>query len=73
MKSINRKCRNNLHYFDYHYLSKKDIIILDKYQDLYLNNILDTFDSCIFLKFGMFYNIELSLAKLKYFSQTKGK
>lgn len=66
--SINRKCRNNLHYSDYHYLSKKDITILYKYQDLYLNNVLETFDSYIFLKFGIFYNIGLSLAKLEYWS-----
>lgn len=71
--SINRKCRNNLHYSDYHYLSKKDITILDKYQDLYLNNILEIFDSCIFLKFGIFYNIDLSLAKLQYLSRTDRK
>lgn len=71
--SINRKCRNNLHYSDYHFLSKKDITILDKYQDLYLNNVLETFDSYIFLKFGIFYNIGLSLAKLEYWSRTDGK
>lgn len=71
--SVNRKCRNNLHYSDYHFLSKKDITILDKYQDLYLNNVLETFDSYIFLKFGIFYNIGLSLAKLEYWSRTDGK
>ena len=71
--SINRKCRNNLHYSDYHYLSKKDITILDKYQNLYLNNVLETFDDYIFLKFGMFYNIGLSLAKLEYWSRKDRK
>ena len=71
--SVNRKCRNNLHYSDHHFLSKKDITILDKYQDLYLNNVLETFDSYIFLKFGIFYNIGLSLAKLEYWSRTDGK
>ena len=70
---INRKCRNNLQYSDYHFLSKKDITILDKYQDLYLNDVLETFDSYIFLKFGIFYNIGLSLAKLEYWSRTDGK
>ena len=68
--SINRKCRNNLHYSDYHYLSEKDNTILDKYQDLYLNNVLETFDSYIFVKFDIFYNISLSMAKLEYWSRT---
>ena len=71
--SVNRKCRNNLHYSDHHFLSKKDITILDKYQDLYLNNALETFDSYIFLKFGIFYNIGLFLAKLEYWSRTDWK
>lgn len=67
---INRKCRNNLHYSDYHYLSKKDIEILNKYQNIYLNNILETFDSYIYYKFGLFYNIGLALAKIEYWSRT---
>lgn len=61
---INRKCRNNLHYSDHHYLSKKDIDVLNKYQNLYLNNALSVFDSNITYKFDKFYKVFLAIAKL---------
>ncbi|HCJ31905.1 MAG TPA: hypothetical protein DHV70_03350 [Firmicutes bacterium] len=67
--SINRKCRNNLHYSDYHYLSKKEVTILNEYQNIYLNNVIETFNYYISLKFGIFYNIGLYLAKLEYWSR----
>jgi hypothetical protein len=67
--SINRNCRNNLHYSDYHYLSKKDNKVLEEYQDKYLNNALLTFDRDIKFKFGLLYKFEISLAKLKYWSR----
>lgn len=68
---INRKCRNNLHYCDYNCLSKKDNEILDKYQNKYLNNIIETFDSYIFIKFGLSYNLSLLFAKLEYWSRSR--
>lgn len=67
--SINRKCRNNLHYSDYHNLSKEDRNILSEFQEKYLNNVIDTFNENITLKFGIFYNLGLSLAKLEYWSR----
>lgn len=69
--AINRKCRNNLHYSDYHYISKKDYEILINNQTKYLNNILLVFDEYITYKFGLFYKIGLSLAKLEYLSRTQ--
>lgn len=68
---INRKCRNNLHYSDYHYLSKKDIDVLNKYQNLYLNNALSVFDSNITYKFNKLYKVFLAIAKLEYWSRPK--
>lgn len=67
--SINRKCRNNLHYSDYHYLSKNDIKLLDKYQKIYLNNVSELFNKNINLKFGFFYNLAFNIAKLEYWSR----
>lgn len=68
--SINRKCRNNLHYSDYHYISKSEKIILDENQNLYLSNVLKIFDDNIFYKFDMKYKIGLALAKIEYWSRT---
>ena len=68
--SINRKCKNNLHYSDYHNLSKKDLEILFTFQKKYLNNVLNTFNDNITLKFGLLYRLELFLAKLEYWSRT---
>lgn len=68
--SINRKCRNNLHYSDYHYLSKEDKEILLKYQDVYLDNILMVFNNNITYKFGCSYKIGLALAKLEYWRRS---
>lgn len=68
--SINRKCRNNLHYSDYHYLSKNDIELLDKYQNIYLNNVSELFNKNLNLKFGFFYNLALNIAKLEYWSRS---
>lgn len=68
--SINRKCRNNLHYSDYHYLNKSEKIILDKNQNLYLSNVLKVFNENISYKFGVGYKIGLALAKIEYWSRT---
>ena len=68
--SINRKCRNNLHYSDYHYLNNSEKIILDKNQNLYLSNVLKVFNENISYKFGAEYKIGLALAKIEYWSRT---
>ncbi|MEG1597727.1 MAG: hypothetical protein RR359_05585 [Bacilli bacterium] len=60
--SINRKCRNNLHYSIYQSLLKNDCELLNIYQNIYLNNILELFDKEINLKFGFFYNLALNVA-----------
>ncbi|MEG1990014.1 MAG: hypothetical protein RR144_02045 [Clostridia bacterium] len=67
---INRKCRNNLHYSDYHFISEKDKGILLKYQNTYLHNILFIFNSNITYNFGWSYNLGLTLAKLQYWSNS---
>lgn len=64
--TINRKSRNNLHYCDYHELSEDDYDYLNKYQNIYLNNVLSAFDNEIFIKFGIMYDLLLGLAKLDY-------
>jgi len=67
---INRKCRNNLHYSDYHNICKKDYEILINNQSKYLNNILLVFDKYITYKFGLSYKVGLALAKLENWSRT---
>lgn len=68
--SINRKCRNNLHYSDFHNISEKENKVLMMYQDIYLKNILEIFNRSISYNFGISYRIGLSLAKLEYWSRT---
>lgn len=68
--SINRKCRNNLHYSDFHNISEKENKILIMYQEIYLKNILEIFNRSISYNFGISYRIGLSLAKLEYWSRT---
>lgn len=66
--SINRKCRNNIHYGDYQVLTEEEIKILDKYQNLYLNNIIKVFNKTISYKFGTKYKIAYMLAKVRYWA-----
>lgn len=64
--AINRMSRNNLHYCDYHELSEEDYKFLNKYQNIYLNNVISSFNNEIFFRFGVTYNLLLGLAKLDY-------
>lgn len=61
---INRKCRDNIHYGFYNELSDKEVNILFKYQDLYLNYVINEFEKQLTIDFGAGYKIGLALAKL---------
>lgn len=69
--TINRKCRNNLHYCDYHNITKKENDILVKYQDIYINNIMTIFDKNIEYKFTISYHIWLFLVRLDHWAKTQ--
>ena len=62
--SKNRSIRDNLHYGDYHYLSEKEWNFVQKYQDVYLKNVLEIFDSNISYNFDFTYKFGLWLAKV---------
>lgn len=66
--SINRKCRDNIHYGFYNVLTDNEITILKKYQDVYLNYVISEFEKELNIKFGIGYKIGLGLAKIQYWS-----
>ena len=66
--SINRKCRDNIHYGFYYELTDEELNILIKYQDLYLNYIIYEFEKHLIIKFGAGYKIGLALARLQYWA-----
>lgn len=45
--STNRKMRNNIHYNKREEISEEELALLDKYQDVYLNTVLDVFSENI--------------------------
>ncbi len=45
--STNRKMRNNIHYNKKEEISEEELALLDKYQDVYLNTVLDVFNENI--------------------------
>lgn len=67
--SVNRKCRNNIHYGFYHKLYKNDYDILNKYQDIYLDYIISEFEKNINYNFDFKYNVQLFLAKILFYFQ----
>ena len=69
--SINRKCRDNLHYGFYNELTKEELNILNKYQDLYLNYVIAEFEKNLKIKFGPSYKIGLAIAKIQYWAENK--
>ena len=66
--SINRKCRDNIHYGFYHELTNEELNILNKYQDLYLKYVIKKFEEHLKIKFGFRYKIGLTLAKIQYWA-----
>lgn len=68
--SINRKSRNNLHYCDFHNITKNENEVLINNQDKYLINVLNIFDKNISYEFNFSYKLGLALAKLEYWSRT---
>ena len=64
--AINRKCRDNLHYGKYEDLTQEEYELVKKYQNIYLNNLIELFDEQICFKFGFCYEIRYHLAKLLY-------
>jgi hypothetical protein len=67
--SINRKCRNNIHYGFYNSLTTEEYDILNKYQDLYILSLIDEMEKNIKYNFGFKYVFDLGLAKLNYWSK----
>lgn len=65
---INRRCRDNIHYGFYNELTDDEKNILEKYQDLYLNYVINEFEKYLTIKFGINYKIGLTLAKIQYWS-----
>lgn len=65
---INRKCRNKIHYGYYISLTDKEIDILNKYQNLYLNYVIKEFEKQLTIKFDLNYKFSLALAKIQYWS-----
>lgn len=65
---VNRKCRDNIHYGFYNELSKKDIDMLNKYQNKYIEYIIKTFEKEIDYNFGISYKLGLALAKIQYWA-----
>ena len=45
-----------------------NIKILNKYQDIYLNYVINEFEKQLTIKFGVSYKIGLTLAKIQYWS-----
>lgn len=64
--SINRKCRDNIHYGFYNELKDSEIMILNKYQDIYLNYVIKEFEKKLTIKFDLNYKINLAIAKIKF-------
>ena len=63
--ALNRKIRDNLHYGDYHYLTGEEWQLTKKYQDVYIENVINVFDSKLHLNFGIGYELGLALAKIQ--------
>lgn len=61
--SINRKMRNNIHYGKTQVMSKLEYEMLERYQNFYLETILNVFKSKIFINFGIRYKLCLWIAK----------
>lgn len=65
---INRKCRDNIHYGFYNELKDSEIMILNKYQDIYLNYVIKEFEKKLTIKFDLNYKISLAIAKIKFWA-----
>lgn len=64
----NRKIRDNIHYKKYHYISSDEYELVRKYQEVYLKNIIEIFGKHLKLKFGISYELGLSLAKIQWWA-----
>lgn len=71
--SINRKCRDNIHYGFYNEITEDEIKILYQYQDIYLNYIIKEIEKYLIINFNLEYKISLDLAKLQYWASNKEK
>lgn len=63
---INRKCRDNIHYGFYNNVTEKEIKILEKEQDIYINYVLKEFENKIVYIFDRKYEIEVKIANFLY-------
>lgn len=68
---INRKIRDNIHYNRINEIKEEEKVLIKKYQDIYLRNLISIFDSKITIKFSIGYRIALALAKLEYWSRNE--
>ncbi len=65
---LNRKLRDNIHYTKTEKIDKETIEKIEKEQKIYLDNLIKIFDSKMTIKFGFWYKIGLSLAKITKWS-----
>lgn len=63
---INRKCRDNIHYGFYNYISEKEFDLLEKNQSIYLKYLTDEFDKRVKIFFDKKYWIKIKIANFLY-------
>ena len=63
---INRKCRDNIHYGFYNKLTSEELNILNKYQNVYLNYVIEELEKHLKIKFGVGYKVGLTFAKIRH-------
>lgn len=65
---LNRRLRDNIHYGETTIIDKETIEKIEKGQKIYFDNLIKIFDSKMTIKFGFWYKIGLSLAKISKWS-----
>ena len=64
--TINRKCRDNIHYGFYNEIEEDEYKILERNQDIYLSYIIQQFDGRISYVFDDKYNRNIEMANFLY-------
>ena len=64
--TINRKCRDNIHYGFFNNIKKEDYKLLQKNQDIYLNYVIKEFKNNITYDFGNKYKEDIKIANILY-------
>lgn len=64
--TINRKCRDNIHYGFFNNIKKEDYKLLQKNQDIYLKYVIKEFNNNITYDFGNKYKEDIKIANILY-------